>query len=63
MDDDLNTSRALATVHETVRDGNAALAAGDDAAVARRARPVRAMLDILGVDPLDPHWSASSARR
>src|SRR5262245_61534471 len=32
MDDDLNTSRALAEVHEAVRAGNSALAAGDDAA-------------------------------
>jgi cysteinyl-tRNA synthetase len=55
MDDDLNTSRALAVVHETVRDGNATLAEGGDAGVAL-AR-VRAMLGVLGLDPLDPHWS------
>jgi cysteinyl-tRNA synthetase len=59
MDDDLNTSKALAVVHEAVRDGNAALASGADAGVARALAAVRAMLDILGLDPLSPQWSAA----
>jgi cysteinyl-tRNA synthetase len=58
MDDDLNTSRAFAIVHDTVRDGNAALAAGEDASAAL-AR-VRGMLGILGLDPLDPQWTATA---
>jgi cysteinyl-tRNA synthetase len=62
MDDDLNTSRALAHVHDTVRDGNAALTAGDDALVISALASVRAMLDVLGVDPLDPHWSGGGSR-
>jgi cysteinyl-tRNA synthetase len=57
MEDDLNTSRGLAQVHETIREGNTALAAGDDGAVREALGAVRAMLDILGVDPLHPHWS------
>jgi cysteinyl-tRNA synthetase len=58
MDDDLGTPAALAVLHDTVRTGNASLAARrrDDAAQAALA--VRAMADVLGVDPLDPHWSA-----
>jgi cysteinyl-tRNA synthetase len=60
MDDDLNTSRGLAHVHETIRDGNAALAGGHDGAVRDALGNVRAMLDILGVDPLDPHWSGGA---
>jgi cysteinyl-tRNA synthetase len=60
MDDDLNTSRALAVVHDTVRAGNAALADGDDAVVGSALSRVRAMLGILGLDPLDPQWTASS---
>ncbi len=55
MDDDLNSSRALAVVHDTVRAGNAALADGGDLAGPLGA--VRAMLAIFGVDPLDPHWA------
>ena len=58
MDDDLNVSAALAVVHDEVRRGNSALAAGESATEAALA--VRAMLDVLGLDPLAPHWSAGS---
>jgi cysteinyl-tRNA synthetase len=60
MDDDLNTSRALAVVHDTVRTGNALLADGDRAAVGAALSQVRAMLDVLGLDPQDPQWIESS---
>jgi cysteinyl-tRNA synthetase len=60
LDDDLNTSRGLAVVHETVRQGNAALTAGDDDAVRAALAAVRAMTAILGTDPLDPQWTAGS---
>ena len=56
MDDDLNTPAAVAVVHDTAREGNTALDAGDDEAAARSAAAVRAMLEQLGLDPLDPHW-------
>jgi cysteinyl-tRNA synthetase len=61
MDDDLNTSRALASVHDAVRDGNAALAAGDDRTAAAALGSVRGMLAVLGLDPLDPQWTDSGA--
>ena len=57
MDDDLNVSAALAVVHETVRAGNSALAAGG--AATQEAVAVRAMLDVLGLDPLSPQWRTS----
>ncbi|GAA0738241.1 cysteine--tRNA ligase [Dactylosporangium roseum] len=60
MDDDLNTSRALAVLHDVVRDANAALAAADVAGVAGALASVRAMLDVLGLDPLSPQWSAGA---
>ncbi|GGC05158.1 cysteine--tRNA ligase [Cellulomonas carbonis] len=52
LDDDLNVSAALAVVHEHLRAGNTALAEGDrdDARTALVA--VRAMLDVLGLDPV-----------
>jgi cysteinyl-tRNA synthetase len=56
MDDDLNTPAAVAVIHDAAREGNAALDAGDDQLAARIAAGVRAMLDQLGLDPLDPHW-------
>ncbi|HEV7755142.1 MAG TPA: cysteine--tRNA ligase, partial [Mycobacteriales bacterium] len=63
MDNDLETSGALAVVHEAVRAGNAALADGDDDAARVRAAEVRAMLDVLGLDPLDPRWRAGTDDR
>jgi cysteinyl-tRNA synthetase len=56
MDDDLSVPQALAVVHGTVREGNAALAAGDKVAAAERYGEVRAMLGALGLDPLAPPW-------
>ncbi|MGC5664963.1 CysS/YqeB C-terminal domain-containing protein, partial [Micromonospora sp. WMMD723] len=57
MNDDLNTSAALAVLQATLRDGNTALAEGDDVTVRTTLAATRAMLDILGVDPLDPAWT------
>jgi cysteinyl-tRNA synthetase len=61
MDDDLGTPAATAVVHETLRAGNTALAAGDTGAAARSAVAVRAMADVLGVDPLDARWQSGGA--
>jgi cysteinyl-tRNA synthetase len=59
MDDDLATPAAVAAVHEAVTAGNTALAEGDDAAVAAALGSVRAMLGVLGLDPLDPQWATA----
>jgi cysteinyl-tRNA synthetase len=56
MDDDLAVPQALALVHGAVREGNAALAAGDKPVVAERLGALRAMLGVLGLDPLSPQW-------
>ncbi|MEJ7771870.1 MAG: cysteine--tRNA ligase, partial [Geodermatophilaceae bacterium] len=56
MDDDLGTPAAMASVHEIVRSGNAALAAGDDVQVRGMLGSVRAMLGVLGLDPLAEPW-------
>src|SRR5215831_1979431 len=57
LDNNLAVPQALAVVHETIRDGNSALARGDTAALAQ----VRAMLGVLGLDPLSEKWRAASA--
>jgi cysteinyl-tRNA synthetase len=57
MDDDLGVPQALAVVHEAVTEGNTALAAGDVAGAAKQAADVRAMMSVLGLDPLDEDWS------
>ncbi|MFI7596837.1 cysteine--tRNA ligase [Actinoplanes sp. NPDC049681] len=56
MNDDLNTSAALAVVHDTIREGNTALAASDETGVRAALTEVRAMLGVLGLDPLDEAW-------
>jgi cysteinyl-tRNA synthetase len=56
MDDDLNVSGALAVVHDTVRAGNTALDDGDSEALSTAFSAVVAMTDLLGINPLDPHW-------
>jgi len=61
MDDDLGVSGALAVIHEAVRTGNTALQDGDRDDAATIARTVIAMTDVLGVNPLDPAWSAGDS--
>jgi len=48
-------------VHEAVRAGNAAMATGDEAGVRTALASARAMLQVLGLDPLDPHWSGGGS--
>ncbi len=59
MDDDLNVPAALAVVHEHLRAGNTAIAADDLDAVRAEMVALRAMLDVLGLDPAGAQWSRS----
>ena len=61
LDDDLGTPAGIAAVHDDVRVGNAALAAGDEAAVTEALALVRGGLDVFGLDPLAPEWSTTGA--
>ena len=61
MNDDLNTSAALAVVHDTIREGNTALATDDETGVRAALTAVRAMLGVLGLDPLDQAWAGKEA--
>jgi len=61
MDDDLGVPQALAVLHETVRDGNTALDAGDEASALRAFADVAVMTGILGIDPLDTQWRRADA--
>jgi len=58
MDDDLNVPAALAVVHEWLRAGNTALAEQDLRAVRAALVRLRAMLDVLGLDPAGPQWGS-----
>ncbi|MDR2373157.1 MAG: cysteine--tRNA ligase [Bifidobacteriaceae bacterium] len=61
MDDDLATAGALAVVHDSVRRGNTALADYQDDEALTALIEVRAMLAVLGLDPLSEPWSSASA--
>jgi cysteinyl-tRNA synthetase len=61
MDDDIAVPAALAVLHETVRDGNAALAANAFDALAVAFDAVLAMVDVLGINPWAKPWSESGA--
>ncbi|WP_419996053.1 cysteine--tRNA ligase [Streptomyces boninensis] len=63
MDDDLGVPQALAVVHTAVKQGNSALAADDKEAAVARLAEVRAMLGVLGLDPLDAQWSGGGNDR
>jgi cysteinyl-tRNA synthetase len=58
LDDNLSIPKALAEIHHVVHEGNRALESGATDTAAELAGQVRAMLGILGVDPLDEHWAA-----
>jgi cysteinyl-tRNA synthetase len=57
MDDDLGTPAAVASIFDVVREGNRLVSGGATDALRGNAAAVRAMLDVLGLDPYDPHWS------
>ena len=63
MDDDLGVPAALAVLHETVSEGNRMLAEAstDTDELAATWTSVCAMLDVLGVNPLDGQWSTGGS--
>jgi len=61
MDDDIAVPQALAVLHETVREGNAALAAGSLDIAAAAFDAVLAMVDVLGINPWARPWSDAAA--
>lgn len=56
MDDDLSVPQALAVVFETVREGNTLLGSGERVELRANLASVRAMLGVLGMDPLAEPW-------
>ena len=61
LDDDLAVPQALAVVHDKLHEGNNALAVGDAETTAAALAPVRAMLGVLGLDPLAQPWASRGA--
>jgi cysteinyl-tRNA synthetase len=63
MDDDFGTPAAVAAIYDGVREGNKLIPAGSSPALRESAASVRAMLDVLGLDPFDPHWGGGATHR
>jgi cysteinyl-tRNA synthetase len=61
MDDDLGVPQALAIVHNTRREGNSALDAGDKAGVEKALAGVLAMISALGLNPLE--WQSTATEQ
>jgi cysteinyl-tRNA synthetase len=58
MDDDLGVPAALAALQGVLREGNKLLADGPSDELGGSWLSVRAMLDVLGLDPFSPTWTA-----
>jgi cysteinyl-tRNA synthetase len=62
MDDDLGVPAALAVLQEHIREGNRLLATDDAAQLRQLLGEVRAMLGVLGLDPLAEPWASRAGR-
>lgn len=62
MNDDLSVPAALAALHEVMGEGNKLLAAGDSVELGGALASVRAMLDVLGLDPLSATWTGGDGQ-
>ena len=61
MLDDVAIPQALAVLHDTVRAGNTALDGSNNSEASEAYTQVVAMLDVLGLNPDDPAWSATDS--
>ncbi|MEO6473418.1 MAG: cysteine--tRNA ligase [Aeromicrobium sp.] len=61
MDNDLAVPAALAALQEVIGEGNKLLVDGDSPALRGTLASVRAMLGVLGVDPIGETWAESGA--
>jgi len=63
MDDDLSTPAALAALQAVIAEGNKALTAGHEDGVRTALASARAMLGVLGLDPLAEPWNARTSSK
>ena len=61
LDDDLSIPAALADLQASIAEGNKLIAADDVNGLQPVLATVRAELDVLGLDPLVPTWSADGS--
>ena len=63
MDDDLSIPAALAALHGVIAEGHKALADGNSEVARGAVESVRAMLAVLGLDPLAEPWASRGSSR
>lgn len=56
MNEDLNIAGALTVIHESVKLLNQAIGQENQEEILAQGRKLRAMLEVLGLDPLNPQW-------
>ena len=61
LDDDLSVPAALADLQASIAEGNKLITADDVGGLQPVLATVRADLNVLGLDPLDPTWNADGA--
>ena len=60
MNDDFNVPAGLAILHDAIREGNAAIDAGDRAVLESALTRVINIIDVLNINPLAPQWARTS---
>jgi cysteinyl-tRNA synthetase len=60
MNDDFNVPAGLAILHDSIREGNAAIDSGEISALEQTATRVVAICNVLNINPLAPHWARKS---
>ena len=60
MNDDLAVPTALAGISEALRNGNSAITSGENEVISKSASEIRGALEILGCDPFDSVFTATS---
>jgi cysteinyl-tRNA synthetase len=63
MDNDLAVPEAIASISESMKQGNNAITSNDLKALEKHASEVRGALSILGCDPFDPVFKSGSSNK
>ncbi|MFM6962798.1 MAG: cysteine--tRNA ligase [Micrococcales bacterium] len=61
MNDDLNVPTALAALHDSIREGNSAIDAGESSGLETPLVRVLCILNVLNINPMAPQWIRRSS--
>ncbi|MFM6977457.1 MAG: cysteine--tRNA ligase [Micrococcales bacterium] len=60
MNDDFNVPTGIAILHDSIREGNAAIDSGEHGSSEQAMNRVVAILNVLNINPLAPQWARTS---